>query len=79
MSLGVVARGAAHPPAGPVRRTGRCSACPERTPLITLDDDDLYCVLDQCARLDDVLKRKNQRTSETGSCYFPVREMIAEQ
>lgn len=59
--------------------SGALDAYRERTPLITLDGDDLYCVLDQRVRLDDLLKRKKRHASETESCYFPAREMIAEQ
>jgi hypothetical protein len=59
--------------------SGALDAYRERTPLITLDGDDLYCVLDQRVRLDEFLKRKKQHASETGSCHFPAREMIAKQ
>lgn len=59
--------------------SGALDAYRERTPLIILDGGDLYCVLDQRVRLDDLLKRKKWHVSETGSCYFPACEMIAEQ
>lgn len=56
--------------------SGAFNAYQERTPLITMDGDDLYCVLDQRVRLDDLLKRKKRHASETGSCHFPARQMI---
>lgn len=58
--------------------SGAINAYRERTPLITVDGDDLYCVLDQRAGLDELLKRKKRHASETGSCYFPARQMIAD-
>lgn len=56
--------------------SGAIRAYRERTPLITMDGDDLFCVLDQRVRLDDLLKRKKRYASETGSCHFPARRMI---
>ena len=47
--------------------------------VITVDGDDLYFVLDQRVRLDELLKRKKRHASETGSCYFTAREMIADE
>jgi hypothetical protein len=57
---------------------GALAAYRESTPLITMDGDDLYFVLDARVRLNELLKRKKRYASETGSCYFPAREMIAE-
>ena len=58
--------------------SGAIAAYRERTPLITVDGDDLYCVLDRRVGLDELLKRKKRHASETGSCYFTAREMIAD-
>lgn len=56
--------------------SGALEAYRERTPLIAMDGDDLFCVLDSRVRLDELLKRKKRYASETGSCYFPARQMI---
>lgn len=56
--------------------SGAIEAYRERTPLITMDGEDLFCVLDSRVRLDELLKRKKRHSSETGSCYFPARQMI---
>ena len=58
--------------------SGALDAYRERTPLITMDGDDLFFVLDQRVRLDDLLKRKKRHASDTGSCHFPARGMVAE-
>ena len=46
------------------------------TPFMTVDGPDLYCVLDQRARLDDLLRRKKRHANETGECYFPVARLF---
>jgi hypothetical protein len=56
--------------------SGAIEAYRERTPLITMDGDDLFCVLDQQVRLDELLKRTKRHASETESCYFPARQMM---
>lgn len=56
--------------------SGALDAYRERTPLIAMDGGDLFFVLDQRVRLDELLKRKKQHASDTGSCYFPARQMI---
>ena len=46
------------------------------TPFMTVDHSDLMCVLDQRARLDDILRRKKRHANETGECYFPVTRLF---
>ncbi|MET8044861.1 restriction endonuclease [Micromonospora sp. NPDC005215] len=46
------------------------------TPFITMTGEDLYCILDERLRLDDVLRRKKRHMNETGNCYLPPREML---
>jgi Restriction endonuclease len=46
------------------------------TPFMTMDGADMYCVLDQRARLDDLLRRKKRYANETGECYFPVSRLF---
>lgn len=48
------------------------------TPFVVMDGDDLFCVLDQRVRLDDLLKRKKRHANETGSCNFKARQMIGD-
>ncbi len=49
-----------------------------RTVFITFDGEDLFFVLDGRIRLDELLRFKKRHASETGSCYFPVREILAQ-
>lgn len=46
------------------------------TPFMTMDYSDLICVLEQRARLDDILRRKKRHANETGECYFPVSRLF---
>jgi Restriction endonuclease len=48
-----------------------------RTSFITLDGEDLFYILDQRIRLDEVLRHKKRHASETGSCFYPAREILA--
>lgn len=48
----------------------------ERTPFITMDGTDLYSVLDGRIRLNDLLSAKQRHANDTGSCYYPAREII---
>ncbi|MBF6446573.1 restriction endonuclease [Nocardia elegans] len=43
-----------------------------KTSFITMDGQDLYCVLDGRVRLEDLLARKKRHVNETGECYCPV-------
>ncbi|RBO83085.1 restriction endonuclease [Nocardia puris] len=46
------------------------------TPFLTMDGTDLFYVLDNRVRLDELLARKKRHASETGECYFPVSMML---
>lgn len=46
------------------------------TPFITLDGVDLYAVLDDRFRLDDLLRAKKRHANETGSCFLPVSALL---
>lgn len=46
------------------------------TPFITLDGMDLFMVLEQRVRLDELLRRKKRHSNETGDCYFPASRML---
>jgi hypothetical protein len=46
------------------------------TPFITLEGMDLFMVLDERVRLDDLLRRKKRHANETGDCYFPASQML---
>ena len=48
----------------------------DSTPFITMDGMDLMAVLDERVSLDDLLRRKKRHMNETGSCYYPAREMV---
>jgi len=47
----------------------------EATPFMTMDGVDLFAVLDQRVRLDDLLRAKKRHANETGECYYPARLM----
>ncbi len=49
----------------------------EGTPFITMDGTDLYVVLSNLIRLDDLLRAKKRHANETGSCYLPVKELLS--
>lgn len=44
----------------------------ESTPFITLDGSDLYMVLDERVRLDDLVRAKKRHANDTGSCFLPA-------
>jgi hypothetical protein len=48
----------------------------ESTPFIVIDGSDLYLVLDQRIRLDDLLKLKKRHANETGGCYLPASAVL---
>lgn len=45
------------------------------TSFITMDNHDLYLILDGRVRLDDVLRAKKRHANETGSCYFSAQQL----
>ncbi len=47
----------------------------ESTPFITMDGADLYTVLDNRVRLDDLIRAKKRHANETGSCYLPASQI----
>jgi hypothetical protein len=46
------------------------------TPFITMDGMDFTAVLEERARLDELLRRKKRHMNETGQCYFPASQML---
>jgi hypothetical protein len=46
------------------------------TPFMTMDGSDVYLVLEQRLRLDELLKIKKRHANETGSCYMPASEIL---
>lgn len=48
----------------------------ESTPFMLLDGSDLYLVLDQRIRLDDLLKIKKRHANETGGCFLPASTVL---
>ncbi len=44
----------------------------ETTPFLAMDGGDLYLVLEQRVRLDDLLRTKKRHANETGSCFLPA-------
>ncbi len=50
----------------------------EETPFMTMDGVDLFLVLDQRVRLDDLLRRKKRYANETGDCSFPATRMVGD-
>lgn len=44
----------------------------ESTPFITVDGSDLFMVLDERVRLDDLLRAKKRHANDTGSCHLPA-------
>jgi hypothetical protein len=49
----------------------------ESTPFITMEGGDLYAVLDNRIRLDDLLRAKKRHANETGSCYLPISHIVS--
>lgn len=41
-----------------------------------IDGSDLYLVLDQRVRLDDLLKLKKRHANEKGGCYLPAASIL---
>lgn len=56
--------------------SGARAAFREGTSFLTMDGTDLFCVLDDRVRLDDLLARKKRHANETGNCYFPAQLML---
>jgi hypothetical protein len=56
--------------------SGALEAFREKTSFITMDGGDIFYVLDQRIRLDDLLRRKRRYASDTGSCYCPVSQIL---
>ncbi len=52
--------------------SGARAAFREGTAFLTMDGTDLFCVLDDRVRLDELLVLKKRHANETGDCYFPV-------
>ncbi|MFE3577918.1 restriction endonuclease [Streptomyces vinaceus] len=50
----------------------------EGTSFLTMDGTDLFCVLDDRVKLDELLSRKKRHANDTGSCYFPAHLMMGE-
>lgn len=48
----------------------------EATPFMTMDGSDLYLVLDQRVRLDDLLRLKKRHANETGGCYLSASAVL---
>jgi Restriction endonuclease len=48
------------------------------SPFITMDGSDIFMILDNRVRLDDLLLRKKRHVNETGNCFFPATKMFAE-
>lgn len=48
----------------------------ESTPFMGLDGADLFAVLDQRVRLDDLLKAKRRHANDTGSWFLPASETL---
>jgi hypothetical protein len=48
----------------------------ESTPFMVVDGTDLYLVLDQRIRLDDLLKIKKRHANETGGCFLPASTVL---
>jgi hypothetical protein len=48
----------------------------ESTPFLTLEGGDLYAVLDNRVRLDDLLRAKKRHANDTGSCYLPAARLL---
>jgi hypothetical protein len=46
----------------------------ESTPFIMMDGADLYAVLDNRVRLDDLIRAKKRHANETGSCWLPASQ-----
>lgn len=47
------------------------------TPFITMDGADIYIVLENRIRLDDLLRAKKRHANDTGSCHLPTTVYLA--
>jgi len=56
---------------GPALDTYRVS-----TPFLAVTGSDLFAVMDQRVRLDDLLKAKKRYANETGDCLYSVEQML---
>ncbi|MCX5233950.1 hypothetical protein OG824_01700 [Streptomyces prunicolor] len=56
--------------------SGAKAAFHEGTAFLTMEGTDLFCVLDDRVRLDDLLSRKKRHANDTGDCYFPAHLML---
>ena len=48
----------------------------EETPFLAVDGAHLMAVLEGRVRLDDLFRRMKRHANETGSCYFPIQQML---
>lgn len=48
----------------------------EATPFLAMTGEDLFMVMDNRIRLDDLLKLKKRHANETGDCYLPARSLL---
>lgn len=48
----------------------------ESTPFVAMDGADLYAVLDNRVRFDDLIRAKKRHANETGSCYLPASQIV---
>ncbi|MEN8655276.1 hypothetical protein ABCR94_33020 [Streptomyces sp. 21So2-11] len=56
--------------------SGAKAAFREGTAFLTIEGFDLFSVLDDRVRLDDLLSRKKRHANDTGDCYFPAHLML---
>ena len=49
----------------------------ESTPFVAMDGADLYAVLDNRVRFDDLIRAKKRHANETGSCYLPASQVVS--
>ena len=49
----------------------------ESTPFVAMDGADLYVVLDNRVRFDDLIRAKKRHANETGSCYLPATQVVS--
>ncbi|MCX5440898.1 restriction endonuclease [Streptomyces sp. NBC_00063] len=50
----------------------------KRTSFLAMDGGDLICVLEARITLDELLGRKKRHANQTGNCYFPAHQALAE-
>jgi len=58
--------------------SGFTSEYSRSTSFITIDGTDLFAILSETFRLDDVIRAKKRHANETGSCFYPVKEMLSQ-